>query len=94
MKIAYINDFPYEIKEGESILGFVKRNVGDNFVPTLCDAPNLEAFGACRVCSVEVAMTLGGKSRVVASCHTPLAEGMHVYTGTEKLKDSEKILLN
>ena len=36
--------------------------------------------GACRVCSVEVAMQADGPRRVVASCHTPIAARLHVFT--------------
>ena len=54
-KIAYINDQPYEINDGETILSFVRRHINSETIPTLCDAPNLDPFGACRVCSVDVA---------------------------------------
>ena len=47
--IAYIDNQPYEIKEGETIINFIRRNFGKDAVPTLCDAPNLEPFGSCRV---------------------------------------------
>ena len=54
IKNASINGVSYEIKQGETILSFVRRHFENNTIPTLCDAPNLEAFGSCRVCSVEV----------------------------------------
>ena len=47
--IAYINDKAYEVQAGETILKFVRRNLGEDLIPTLCDAPNLEPFGSCRV---------------------------------------------
>ena len=40
-KTAYINDIVYEVKDGETILSFVRRHLGKDFVPTLCDAPNV-----------------------------------------------------
>ena len=56
-KIAYIDGKPYEIGSNHtSILKFVKSYVGEKKVPTLCDDPNLAPYGACRVCSVEVAL--------------------------------------
>ena len=76
---AYINDRKFEIKEDETILSFVKRHKGEKLVPTLCDAPNLEPFGSCRVCSVEVAMEENGQAKTVASCHTPVTEGQYIY---------------
>ena len=59
-KFAYIDNIAHEIKEGETILSFLKRVYGKNAVPTLCDAPNLDPYGACRVCSVDVALQPGG----------------------------------
>ena len=60
--VVYVNDRPYGIIQGETILEFLRRHNGHNAVPTLCDAPNLEAFGSCRVCSVDVALEAGGFS--------------------------------
>ena len=57
---AYINNRLHEFKDGETILNFVKRVVSKDIIPTLCDAPNLDAFGSCRVCSVEVALEENG----------------------------------
>ena len=69
-KIAYIDGKPYEIGANHtSILKFVKSYVGEKKVPTLCDDPNLAPYGACRVCSVEVALEKDGPTKVVASCH-------------------------
>ena len=45
-----------QINKNETMLAFMRRHIGPNPVPTLCDAPNLEPFGSCRVCSVEVQM--------------------------------------
>ena len=76
-KIAYIDGKPYEIGANHSsILKFVKSYVGEKKVPTLCDDPNLAPYGACRVCSVEVALEKDGPTKVVASCHTPVATGV------------------
>lgn len=70
-QVAYINGKATPIVEGETILDLLRRNMGPDPVPTLCDAPNLEAFGSCRVCSVEVALKEDGPTKVMASCHTP-----------------------
>lgn len=77
---AYIDGTPHLITEGESLLNFIDRHKGRGHVPTLCDAPQLEPYGACRVCSVEVALQEDGPRRTVASCHTPLNAGMHIFT--------------
>ena len=78
MKTAYIDNKSYEIKEGETILSFMKRHIGEKPVPTLCDAPNLDPFGSCRVCSVDVALEQGGKTKAMASCHSTVLEGMYI----------------
>ncbi len=92
-RFAYINGQPYVIREGETILSFIKRNVGANRVPTLCDAPNLDPFGACRVCSVEVSMKEGGPLKTVASCHTPIAEGQHIFPESEEILSLRKNII-
>ena len=64
-KIAYIDGKPYEIgSKHTSILKFVKSYLGEKKVPTLCDDPNLAPYGACRVCSVEVALEKDGPTKV------------------------------
>ncbi|MEK7225864.1 MAG: 2Fe-2S iron-sulfur cluster-binding protein, partial [Bacteroidota bacterium] len=70
--IAFINNEAYEIKEGETIISFIRRYLGKDAVPTLCDAPNLEPFGSCRVCSVDVALKENGPVKTQAACHTPV----------------------
>ncbi len=82
---AFINNQSFEFKKGESILDFVRRVEGETIIPTLCDAPNLEAYGSCRVCTVEVALEENGKTKMMASCHTPLVEGMYVYTSSDNV---------
>ncbi len=90
-KIAYIDGKPYEIGSNHtSILKFVKSYLGEKKVPTLCDDPNLTPYGACRVCSVEVALEKDGPTKVVASCHTPVSENQHIFTNNEELKNLRK----
>lgn len=90
LKYASINGESYVITPGETILAFVKRYFGEDYVPTLCDAPNLEAFGACRVCSVEVSRPGNAASRTVASCHTPVEEGMIILTESSSIQNLRK----
>lgn len=90
---AYINDQPFDIHPGETMLSFIKRYKGETSIPTLCDAPNLEAFGSCRVCCVDVALEENGKTKAIASCHTPVSEGMYLYTDTENVKTLRKNIL-
>ncbi|MBM3178580.1 MAG: formate dehydrogenase subunit alpha [Bacteroidetes bacterium] len=83
--IAYINGKGYECNEGETILSFVRRHTHEAKIPTLCDAPNLKPYGACRVCSVEVSLSENGNLKTVASCHTTVAPGQYILTDSEKI---------
>lgn len=85
-KIAYINNKPYPIIEGETLLAFLKRNHGQRSVPTLCDLPKLEPFGSCRVCSVDVALEKDGKTKTQASCHSPVFENAYIYPDSENIQ--------
>ncbi len=86
-KSAQINGQPFAIVPGETILSFIRRYKGKDAVPTLCDAPNLEPFGSCRVCSVEVGRVGNGVAlKTVASCHTPVEENMLIFTETESIQ--------
>jgi formate dehydrogenase major subunit len=87
---AFIDGEPMRFQQGETLLNFIDRHVGRGHVPTLCDAPQLSPYGACRVCSVEVAMQADGPRRVVASCHTPIAPGIHIFTESKKIRRLRK----
>lgn len=91
--IAYLNGRPVNYELGETILQFSRRHLGKDSVPTLCDAPNLEAFGACRVCSVEVALAADGPRRVKAACHTQVEPGMHIFTETPDIQRLRKNII-
>ena len=54
----------------------------DNPIPKLCATDNLEPFGSCRLCLVEIE----GRKGTPASCTTPAEEGMVVHTETPRLE--------
>jgi formate dehydrogenase major subunit len=87
-KIAFVDGQPYDIEPGETILDLSKRI--SISIPTLCDDSRLEAFGSCRICSVEVALTADGPSKTMASCHTPVSEGMHIQTQSTPIQKLRK----
>lgn len=84
--VAFIDGVAREFEPGDTILKFVDRHEGRGHVPTLCDAPQLEPYGACRVCSVEIAMAEDGPRRTVAACHTPLSPRLHIFTESERIR--------
>jgi formate dehydrogenase major subunit len=93
MKTAYINDVAHPYKEGDTLLSFIRRHADGNLVPTLCDAPNLDPFGACRVCSVEISQEKNGAVKTVAACHTPVAEGQFIYTSSQRIQKLRKNII-
>jgi formate dehydrogenase major subunit len=92
-EIAFINNEPFEIENGESILTFVRRQHGKDYIPTLCDAPNLEPFGSCRVCSVDVALKEDGPAKAMASCHTPVIPNSYIYTDSSRIRKLRKNII-
>ncbi len=82
-----INGMPLSVPKGISILE-AARYAGIE-IPTLCYLKDINEIGACRICMVEV---VGARSLVTA-CVFPVAEGMEIYTNTEKVRKSRKTTL-
>ena len=72
---------------GETLYDVATRHRAE--VPTLCYDPRLEAFGACRLCVVEVE----GIRNPVASCTTQATAGMVVRTTSESIERHRKTLM-
>jgi len=87
---VFIDDVEFPFDDSTSILDFSNKALGDKIIPTLCDDDNLRPYGACRVCSVEVQQSEDGPKRTVASCHTPISPGMHIYTNSDSIKTLRK----
>lgn len=73
--------------EGMTILEIAQENGID--IPTLCHSPELTPLGACRICVVEVE----GSRTLVGSCHTPITQGMVVYTHSPKVLETRKVIV-
>ena len=58
-------------------------------IPTLCDHPDLEAYGGCRLCVVNVK----GWRTPMASCTLEISEGMEVDTHSPEIEKSRRIIL-
>ena len=70
------------------------RGVGVD-VPTLCEHPDLEPFGGCRLCMVEVTHPdWGGWSGLMTSCLYPVAEGLEISTRSDKVLASRRQTLS
>ncbi len=67
------------VTKGTSVMRAAAENAIN--IPKLCASDNLEAFGSCRLCAVEIE----GRRGTPASCTTPAEEGMVVWTQNAKL---------
>ena len=74
-----IDGAPIRVAAGTSIMRAAREAGLD--IPKLCATDNLQAFGSCRVCLVEVE----GRRGLLASCTEPVQEGMVVRTQTEQV---------
>jgi formate dehydrogenase alpha subunit len=75
-----INGIAVIADAGTSILNAATEN--GVRIPTLCHHPHLEPAGACRLCIVEDQKT----GRIMASCVTPVTQGMVIQTDTPLLR--------
>ena len=91
--IAFINSRSYKIKEGETILSFLRRHLGADSIPTLCDTPNLDPFGSCRICSVDIITPDGEKTKTVASCHTLITPNLRIEPYSQNIKRLRKNII-
>jgi formate dehydrogenase major subunit len=69
------------VPEGTSVMRAAALT-GSN-IPKLCATDQLEAFGSCRLCLVQIE----GMKGLPASCTTPVAQGMKVTTQNKQLAD-------
>lgn len=60
-------------------------------IPTLCYHEAVAPSGACRLCMVELGQ--GDGAKLVASCIYPVAEGLQVYTQTERVNNVRRWVL-
>jgi iron-only hydrogenase group A len=79
-----INNQKVSVKEGTTVLAAAKKlNIN---IPTLCNHDDLCVAGNCRVCVVEQK----GARTLIASCATPVFEGMEINTNTLKVRNARK----
>jgi formate dehydrogenase major subunit len=74
-----IDGIPVTVPAGTSIMRAAQ--MAGISVPKLCATDNLEAFGSCRLCLVQV----DGRRGFPASCTTPAEHGLKVTTQNSKL---------
>jgi NADP-reducing hydrogenase subunit HndD len=79
-----INDQKVSVQPGTTVLAAAKMLKIN--IPTLCNHDDLCVAGNCRVCVVEQK----GARTLIASCATPVSEGMEIHTNTLKVRNARK----
>lgn len=82
-----IDGIRYQTEPGTSILE-AARNHGLH-IPTLCYHKDLRIAGNCRICLVE----LEGQQDLVASCATPVEDGMVIHSNSMKVRTARKHMI-
>jgi formate dehydrogenase major subunit len=76
-----IDDREVIVPEGTSVMRAAA--LAGVSIPKLCATDQLEAFGSCRLCLVQIE----GMKGMPASCTTPVAQGMKVSTENRQIAD-------
>jgi bidirectional [NiFe] hydrogenase diaphorase subunit len=85
-----INGRQISAEPGKTVLQAARSN--NIYIPTLCENEATAAYGACRLCLVEI-KTAKGRERMVTSCLYNVEEGLNVQTNSVKIKKIRKTLL-
>jgi bidirectional [NiFe] hydrogenase diaphorase subunit len=86
-KTLTIDGKPISADEGETILQAATE--AGLKIPTLCHLEGVYDVGACRLCLVEVK----GTPKLLPACTVKVAEGMEVFTDTERLRKYRRMTL-
>ncbi len=89
MITATINNREIKADEGSTVLQAALKN--GIHIPTLCYHEGLPAYGACRMCLVEI--TQGGRSKLESSCTRPIEQGMEIRTDTKEIQEHRKMIM-
>ncbi len=82
-----VNGKDVQVQKGTTILA-AARNVQVK-IPTLCQHPDLEAWGSCGICVVK----LEGSPKMFRACTTPIEEGQNVITHDPEIVQVRKSVL-
>jgi NADH-quinone oxidoreductase subunit G/NADP-reducing hydrogenase subunit HndD len=86
MKNITINGKQISAEDECTIIEAAKQN--GIAIPSLCYLEGVHQFGSCRICVVEVE----GAKTLMPSCMTKVAEGMVIYTNSERVRRARKVL--
>ncbi len=82
-----INDQEVKANKGMTVLEAVQ--MGGIYIPTLCHHPDLEPYGGCRLCVVEIEKVRG----LPTACTTPATNGMVVSTESAAINNVRRTTL-
>ncbi|MHC4075378.1 MAG: 2Fe-2S iron-sulfur cluster-binding protein [Planctomycetota bacterium] len=83
-----LNNKQLQVEEGRTVLEVAREQ--DIKIPTLCYHKELTAYGACRLCLVEI--VAGGRCELEAACVYKVTDGLEVKTDTDRVKRARKIV--
>jgi len=84
-----INGQGVQARDGWTILETARQHGVQ--IPTLCFHPAVQPMGSCRLCVVEIQQN--GRSRVAASCITPVQKDVEVLTHSEEVQNVRRWVL-
>jgi NADH-quinone oxidoreductase subunit G len=84
MPEIFINGKPVQAEVNQTVLQAALAN--GFYIPYFCWHPQLSIAGNCRICTVQVE----GRSWVEISCNMPVAEGLHVLTDSDLVREHRK----
>lgn len=84
-----IDNLKIEVEEGTTLLEAARRR--GIHIPTLCNHPAVEPYGACRLCLVEAGT--GDRMRLVTSCTYPAREGLQVTTDSGRVQKARRFII-
>ena len=86
-----INGKALAVESGKTILEAARENNID--IPTLCYLDEINQYGGCRLCMVEVEMNGRPMRNLQAACMIKVGEGMVIKTNTERARKARKLNL-
>jgi len=78
-----------EVKASRGMTVLEAARAADIYIPTLCYFPDLESYGGCRLCIVEIEKVRG----LPTACTTPATEGMVVTTESPAINEVRRAAL-
>ena len=82
-----IDEQTVDVEKGATVLQAAQA--AGIYIPTLCYHPNLQPYGGCRLCIIEIENMRGFPT----ACTTPAAEGMKVATNTPQLQELRRAFM-